>query len=202
MRPLENLFVRANISPNAITLIGLATTTLSAFFLASGHLIIGGWSLFIAGSFDFLDGRVARITGQQSQSGAFFDSVMDRYMDSATLFALAYLFWDSWVVVFVFLAILGTGATSYIRAKAESLKISCDGGAMQRPERIVYFGTGAALSGYLECLRFPFMEAGWQGSPFLLIIAVAFVGLGSNKVAIERFRDCFRQLKSKEQSGS
>ena len=38
-----------------------------------------------AGIFDMVDGRVARATGQVTQFGGFFDSVIDRYSDVALI---------------------------------------------------------------------------------------------------------------------
>jgi len=193
--PVEKFFVKTGVHPNTITTIGFVLTCLSASLVAMNNLVVGGWLIFIAASFDFLDGRVARITNQQSRAGAFFDSVMDRYMDSAILFGLAVLFYDSWVIILVFLAFLGSMTTSYIRAKAESIGIKCSGGAMQRPERILYIGTGCVISGYYECLRYPFVSADWKPVHYPLVLALVFVALISNKVALQRFREAFLALK-------
>src|SRR5260370_525256 len=83
------------ISPNFLTFIGLLINIAAAFlfgyatsenqprmFLYAGLVIIG------AGIFDMVDGRVARATGQVTQFGAFFDSVVDRYSDVALYFGL------------------------------------------------------------------------------------------------------------------
>ncbi|PIR22306.1 MAG: hypothetical protein COV44_08810 [Deltaproteobacteria bacterium CG11_big_fil_rev_8_21_14_0_20_45_16] len=195
--PVESFFVRRRVSPNAITCIGLALTFVAGFLIATNHLISGGWMVFIAASFDFLDGRVARATGKQSTAGAFFDSCMDRYMDAAVLMGMAFLFRDSWVLIFVLAAFMGSATTPYIRAKAESLGIKCSGGAMQRPERVLYLGTGTIISGYYECLRYPFEVADWNSAKIPLILAIGFVAFVSNKVAIERFLETFKELQSK-----
>jgi len=196
--PVESFFVRHRISPNTITMIGFALTCLAGLLIAGNHLVLGGWLIFIAGSFDFLDGRVARITGQQTRSGAFLDSAMDRYMDAAVLFGLAYFFRESWVFLLVLAVFLGSFTTSYIRAKAESMGISCSGGQMQRAERILYLGSGCVISGYWECLRYPFEAPGWSSAHWPLILILSFVALVSNKVAIDRFRSTFRHLKGLE----
>ena len=194
MHPLESFFVRHKVHPNTLTWIGASLTLLSSVMLAMNWLIFGGWFLFFAASFDFLDGRIARITGQTSKAGGFLDSVMDRYTDAAIFFGLAYLFRDSWVVVLCLLALFGSMTTSYVRAKAESMGLKASGGSMQRPERILYVGTGAALSGYYECLLYPFKPVGWTTQPIFLIAAVAFIAVVSNKVAIDRIRDALKQL--------
>lgn len=197
MRPVEEFCARRRITPNQITWVGFALTLLSALTIATDHLIWGGWLMIWGGCCDFLDGRIARRFNLQSESGAFFDSVLDRYMDSATLFALAYYFRDSWVSLLVFLAILGSATTPYIRAKAESLGLKSDGGQMQRPERIAYLGIGTLLSGFYICLMYPFMPADESSTPWFLILAIGIVAWSSNKVAIQRSRDAYNALKSR-----
>lgn len=200
MRPIEDFCVKQKITPNQITTMGFILTLLAALFLALGHLIWGGWLVIIAGCFDFFDGRVARRLGLSSEAGAFYDSCLDRYMDLVVLFALAYYFRASPVSILVYLSILGSAATPYIRAKSESLGIPSSGGAMQRPERIAYIGLGAAFSGYLMILLYPFHEVGKEHPPYLLILALGIVAFMSNKVAIERFYSTFRALQARDRS--
>jgi len=194
--PVEQYFVRKGVHPDTITWIGVGLTAVSCILLASNSLIIGGWLLFFAASFDFLDGRVARITGKSSQAGAFLDSVLDRYTDAMMFFSMAWLFRDSWMAIVCLLAFFGAATTSYVRAKAESMGLKASGGEMQRAERILYVGTGATLSGYWECLNYPFREAGWSCPPYILMAAVIFIAVVSNKVAVGRIRSCLQQLKN------
>lgn len=197
-RPIENRLVRMNLSPNQISLIGLFFCVLACWMVATGHLIVGGFLVFIGGSFDFLDGRVARITGRQTESGAFFDSVLDRYMD-ALLFLGPFLLFESMPLkLLVVAAWFGSSATSYVRAKSESLGQECRGGAMQRPERILYVGAGLCLSGYWEYLQYPFQPAGWESSRFFLIAAIAFIALVSNFVALQRIWTVFQRIRASE----
>lgn len=200
--PIELLFLRTGLSPNTITFMGLGLTLLAGVLIAYGHLILGGWMIFVAGSFDFLDGRIARITGQQSLQGSFLDSVMDRYMDAAVLFGIAFYFAPDWQLWLAFAAIVGAFTTSYIRAKAESLGVSCLSGFMQRPERIIFLGLGCLLSGYWEVLRYPFESETWKSSSWPLTTAIFLVALLSNWTAIQRFRSVYLDLKilSKSQS--
>jgi CDP-diacylglycerol---glycerol-3-phosphate 3-phosphatidyltransferase len=197
MHPLEQLLVRRGVHPNTITWIGVFLTGSACVMIALDWLILGGWFLFFGASFDFLDGRVARISGKTSAVGGFLDSVLDRYMDGMMFFALAWLFRDSWMALVCLLAWFGSMTTSYVRAKAESLGLKASGGEMQRPERILYVGTGALFSGVWEGLNFPFREEGWSSEPYVLMAAVFFIAVVSNRVAIGRFRSCLQQLQSK-----
>lgn len=197
MGPLERFLISRKIKPNALSLTGLFINTISAVFIGLDFLIPGGWLLFLAGSFDFLDGRIARSTNQVSASGGFFDSVLDRYMDLSIFFGLAYLFQNSPAIWLVYLCILGSVTTSYVRAKSESLGIPCSGGAMQRPERIFYIGAGCVISGYYEALRLPFESADYSYHNGFLILILGVIAVASNYVGLTRFYQTFQKLKEK-----
>ena len=87
-RAILDIIVRTvsalKIHPNYLTLIGFLTTILAAFQLAKGKFLNAGMVIIVAGIFDMLDGRVARITNNVTRFGAFFDSVLGslfRYRD-------------------------------------------------------------------------------------------------------------------------
>ena len=194
MQPLENFFVRYRVHPNTLSYTGLALTILGGILLAQGHLIWGGWTVIFAGCFDFFDGRVARRTNQMTVQGAFLDSVLDRYMDAAVFFGLAYYYRSHWFFYIVLLAILGSTTTPYIRAKAESLGLKSAEGAMQRPERVLYLGLGSAFGGYAMVLSYPFSERGQETLPWLQMLAVGLVALFSNMTSLQRLRTGYREL--------
>ncbi len=197
MQPLERRLLKTSITPNMISFCGLALTCLSAVFLSQNALVWGGWFMILGGCCDFLDGRIARLKNLSSHSGAFLDSVLDRYMDFFVLAGLAVLFWNSWVVLLVWIALLGSTTTPYIKAKSESLGIACKGGEMQRPERIVLIGIGSLLSGYWECLLYPWLEINERPTPYPLILGLLAVAVASNKSAFDRFIQTYRVLDSK-----
>ncbi|HKZ41970.1 MAG TPA: CDP-alcohol phosphatidyltransferase family protein [Candidatus Hodarchaeales archaeon] len=129
-----------NIHPNYLTLIGFLFTGLAAFHLAKGKFFSAGILIIVAGIFDMLDGRVARITNNVTRFGAFFDSVLDRYSDIAIYLGLVIYYSKGQRISYVMLsgvAMVGSVMTSYTRARAESLIPSCKVGFMERPERLV-----------------------------------------------------------------
>lgn len=68
------------LSPNAITLLGLAAGALAAVCLAQGDYWwgqAGAVLFFLAGLMDHCDGEVARATGRTSRMGAFLDDLAD-----------------------------------------------------------------------------------------------------------------------------
>ena len=128
------------IHPNYLTLIGFLFTILAAFYLAKGKFFSAGILIIVAGVFDMLDGRVARITNNVTRFGAFFDSVLDRYSDIAIYLGLMVYYSKGQRISYVLLsgvAMVGSVMTSYTRARAESLIPLCKVGFMERPERLV-----------------------------------------------------------------
>lgn len=156
MRPLWQSLARTSFPPNAITTLSVGMALGAGVALAAGRFSLGGWLYLFAGALDFLDGRVARVTGQASKSGAALDSVLDRYCESAVLVGLAWYYRGSWVLFPTLLALTGSLFVPYVRARGESLgaKMS-DVGFMQRPERIVVLGLTTAFSPIWEAIVVP-----------------------------------------------
>jgi CDP-diacylglycerol--glycerol-3-phosphate 3-phosphatidyltransferase len=103
------------------------------------------------------DGAMARLQNAVTSFGAFLDSTLDRYSESIILFGLLWyalqhpdqhdLFWpapaeQSWMIIFIFLAVVGSLLVSYTKARAEGLGIECKTGLLARPERVVILAIG------------------------------------------------------------
>ena len=148
--PLARVLLALHVSPNAITLAGLAVALGAAYLLAVGHLLTGGLVMLGGASLDMLDGAVARLGGRVSKFGAFLDSVTDRLSESAVLFGLLFYYVDQTHELGSYLAfgaMVASMMVSYLRARAESLGVSGDVGLMGRPERIVVLGV-SLVAGY------------------------------------------------------
>lgn len=136
--PIAILLNRLGIHPNIVTLFGLVGHGVAAFFVATGHLTIGGILVLVMGPVDFLDGTMARLRGKFSQFGAFVDSVVDRYSELIILGGLLYYFTqqENWIGCgLVYLAAVGSVLVSYVRAKAEALGFNAKMGILTRLER-------------------------------------------------------------------
>src|SRR5438552_1595558 len=153
IRPLARL----GITPNMLTIIGLLLSILTAGVLAQGWLLIGGLLVLFAGVFDMFDGAMARVTNAATTFGAFFDSTLDRYSESIILAGLLFFavqkpviqdrFWpfqyeQSWMIILVFIAAVGSFMVSYAKARAEGLGLECKTGLLARPERVVILAIG------------------------------------------------------------
>lgn len=131
--------VHLGVTANAITFAGFAIALLAGVSFAMGHFLRGGILIFLTGACDVYDGAVAKRTGRVTDFGAFFDSCLDRYSDILLLGGAGFYYASHGPlrnVLLALLAIAGSTLTSYTRARAENIGISCKGvGFWERAER-------------------------------------------------------------------
>jgi CDP-diacylglycerol--glycerol-3-phosphate 3-phosphatidyltransferase len=146
LRAIIHACVALRIHPNILTFVGVLINVAAAAALATNHFILAGVIMVVANIFDFIDGKVAVLSGAVSKFGGFWDSVIDRFSDIALFIGLIYLYSHlgrTDYVMVASLAMMFAIMTSYTRARAESLIAKCKVGFMERPERIVLFMIGA-----------------------------------------------------------
>lgn len=181
--PIARLFVRLGVRPSTLTFTGFLFSAAAAVLFAKGLFGYAGWVMIFGATFDIFDGRVARLTGQESRSGAFYDSVMDRFGEGVCFLGLAFYFHASWVLFFVVAGLIGSILVSYTRARGESVGILCKGGSMQRPERIVYLGVSSALDPVSSIILLHWFSA---PAPILVIGAIIIIAVMTNVTAVHR----------------
>lgn len=197
--PIVRLFVRLRMGPNAITMLGFLIAALSGIFYAYGWFGVAGWVMIFGSSFDMFDGRVARITGKSSRSGAFFDAVMDRFSEGACFLGLAVFFRDSAMLPVIVAALVGSMLVSYTRARGEGIGVTCAVGWMQRPERIVFLGVASVFDPVMTMA----LERWWMAPPpMLLIIAIVFIAVMTNATAVYRMIYIMNALDSEDRRGA
>lgn len=163
--PVVDFFIKRRLNPNHFTTLSLILSIIAAYLFAIGSLKIAGVIMIFSGTFDIIDGKVARATNRVTKFGALYDSTLDRYAEVLIFFGLAYYFmnnpWSTgsvnlsflnWTIkdidlssistIAVCMALGGSVMTSYVRARAEGLRLECKVGVMQRPERIVFIAFG------------------------------------------------------------
>lgn len=184
---------RLGVTPNTLTMIGLLLSILTATVITQGYLFIGGLLVLFAGVFDMFDGAMARARNAATTFGAFFDSTLDRYSEGIILLGLLLytlrhpdlhdVLWpagneQSWMITFIFVAVVGSLMVSYTKARAEGLGLECKTGLLARPERVIILAIGL-LSGTGICI--------WT---------LALLAVFSNVTAIERIMTVWRTIRA------
>lgn len=162
IQPLIDFLARVGVTPNAVTMIGFVLNIGATVVFVYGtnaargdlrYVALGGCIILVAGLFDMIDGRLARVSKQESRFGALFDSVLDRYSEMVMFLGICYyLVAQAYFLssLFAFIAMIGSIMVNYVRARAEGLGVECRGGLMQRPERVLLVGISAILCGLVQ----------------------------------------------------
>jgi len=150
--PVARTLVRWGVTPDALTIVGTVGVAGGALgFYPRGHFFVGTLVITAFVFSDMLDGAVARARGTSGPWGAFLDSTLDRVADGAVFGALALWYagrGDDLVLCAVAIYDLVAGAvTSYAKARAESLGMTCNVGIAERGERLLTILVLTGLSG-------------------------------------------------------
>ena len=154
--PIALAMGRIGLTPNGLTLIGFAITTVGAILVGAQAWVIGGIVVFVGGVFDMFDGTLARATGRASRFGAFMDSTFDKLGEILVFIGCIAALGNSNVGTVPVL--VGAGAmgasimVSYTRAKSDALGYSSGMGLaavgiMPREIRLVIISLGIVLTG-------------------------------------------------------
>lgn len=218
INPLVRLLIRAGLTPNMVTTIGLVLNIGVAIIFISGaeegrrgDLRYVGWAgalILFAGLFDMLDGQVARLGNMSSPFGALYDSVLDRYSELILFLGICYYLVSHHYFLsslFAFIGLIGSMMVSYTRARAEGLGIECKDGLMQRPERVIIVGVSALACGIASGWLGGNFKISWPNTNFpvfetmsIFTIPVTVMAFLANATAIGRLRDARRTLKARE----
>lgn len=177
LAPLVRSLARAGVTPDMVTITGTLAAVLAAVFLiGNGILFWGAFVVTLAVLLDLLDGALARARGGGSVFGAVLDSTGDRAADAAIFGALVWWFSgrgnERLLVLLALLCLVLGVLTSYIKARAEGVGLSCDVGIVERLERLVLVLTGTGLYGL--------------GVPYAVHIALWVLLAGSAVTVVQR----------------
>ncbi|HVC85399.1 MAG TPA: CDP-alcohol phosphatidyltransferase family protein [Solirubrobacteraceae bacterium] len=146
---MRNRLIDSRLTPNAISLTGLALNVLAAVLVWQQLFFLGGVAFIIGSIMDTLDGRYSRMSGKGTAFGAFLDSTLDRCEEGIVLTAVAVSFarqHNELAVAAVVVAVLASLMVSYTRARAEALGVECKVGIATRAVRVVILSVGLVLA--------------------------------------------------------
>jgi CDP-diacylglycerol--glycerol-3-phosphate 3-phosphatidyltransferase len=142
---VRNALIESRLTPNTISLTGLALNIVAAVLVWQGEFVWGGVAFIVGSVCDTLDGRYSRMSGKGTPFGAFLDSTLDRIEEGIVLTAVAVHFTkagDEAAVAATVVAVLSSLMVSYTRARAEALGVECKVGIASRAIRVVILSVG------------------------------------------------------------
>jgi CDP-diacylglycerol--glycerol-3-phosphate 3-phosphatidyltransferase len=151
---MRNRLIQSRLTPNAISLTGLALCVVAAVLVWEEQFLLGGIAFIVGSVCDTLDGRYSRMSGKGTAFGAFLDSTLDRMEEGIVLTAVAFHFsneGDDIAVAAVVVAVLASLMVSYTRARAEALGVECKVGIADRAVRVVILSAGLVFA-FLDLL--------------------------------------------------
>ncbi len=142
---VRNRLIESRLTPNAISVTGLALNLVAAVLVWERLFFLGGVAFIVGSIMDTLDGRYSRMSGKGTPFGAFLDSTLDRIEEGIVLAAVAGYFaltGNQAAAAGVVVAVLASLMVSYTRARAEALGVECKVGIATRPVRVVILSIG------------------------------------------------------------
>ncbi len=142
---MRDRLIQSRLTPNAISLTGLALNVVAAVLVWQQYFFLGGIAFIVGSIMDTLDGRYSRMSGKGTPFGAFLDSTLDRVEEGIVLTAVAWTFASetkAGPAAAVVIAVLASLMVSYTRARAEALGVECKVGLATRPVRVVILSIG------------------------------------------------------------
>lgn len=177
--PIGGALNGIGLTPNTITLLGLAGNTAGAVLIAAGQVTWGGVVVLLMGPLDALDGTMARLRGKTTRFGAVLDSVTDRYSELVILAGLLVFFLlrgSQLGAGLTYAAAAGSVMVSYVKARAQALGFSCEVGILTRAERYLVMAPLLVLN--------------------LPLIAVGIIAVLANITAVQRIVHVYEQSRS------
>jgi CDP-diacylglycerol--glycerol-3-phosphate 3-phosphatidyltransferase len=194
--PIAAVAGKLGLTPNALTVIGFGIACLAAWAAAAQLWLAAAALVIFGGSFDMLDGGLARLQNRVTRFGAFLDSTLDRWGEGAVYIGIVA---GASAAGFVAGAALAAAAAvcsfqvSYTRARAEGLGLHGEVGIAPRAERLVILTAGLVAAGLDGGLAADARGRAW------LALALGIIVVTTTITALQRTWHVRKQLREEEQ---
>lgn len=153
LTPVAKLFLKLGISPDIVTVVGTLGVCFGALAFYPRHEFLVGTLVITAFVFsDTVDGIMARMSGRSSNWGAYLDSTLDRFGDSAVFGGL--VLWyagdgrQPYMAGLALACLILGSVVSYAKARAEGLGYTANVGIAERADRLVAVLVTTGLVGW------------------------------------------------------
>lgn len=108
---------RVGLAPDHVTWAALVVACGGAVLVGFGWFIVGALVVSFGALLDMVDGSLARLSGRVSLAGGYLDSLFDRVVDFAVLFAVMVHYDDTRTWIAGTVALFGAITTSFAKAR-------------------------------------------------------------------------------------
>ena len=170
-------FSRLRLSPNQWTMLSILPVIAGLWFLYYSQFLQAALLLLLSSFLDLVDGSVARVTGRVSRLGAYFDTIVDRYVEFIIVLGILLAGIPGFLIpsaAWILLYLFGAMMTTYVKAAAMEKGLTereIRGGIFERAERLILLFVGLLLAS-LE--------------PLYLTYTVALLAVLTNISAVQR----------------
>jgi CDP-diacylglycerol--glycerol-3-phosphate 3-phosphatidyltransferase len=194
--PAIRRLVIARVNPNWLTILALGFTVAASAALLLDRPLLAFGCLVTGGILDFVDGKVAVLTGRVTKVGAVLDSSLDRYSDAMVYLALLVYFGQrahAITALAAVVALVGSMMTSYLMALAKSHGVELRVGLLRRQDRVTLLSVGLVLTPLHESIAELVMTGATRlgvtvtSVPLMPLAAMVFVlAVFTNVTALQR----------------
>ncbi len=196
--PVLSFLCEFGVRPGHVSVIALCVSAGAGAAFAFDPLL-GASLTAVTGYLDTVDGALARSQGETSRSGAFLDSVADRFAEFMMILGIWFFFYrtgqaGAFISGAAILAAFGSNMIEYVQARAEGVGSGASVGLLERPERLITIMAG----GFTSPLQVP---DAWRPIPSQagsLAIALLVLAVGTNWAAIRRIFYGYSRIRREE----
>jgi CDP-diacylglycerol--glycerol-3-phosphate 3-phosphatidyltransferase len=193
LAPVGARLAKAGVTPDVVTVVGTIGAVAGALvFFPRGDFFVGTLVIWFFVMLDMVDGAVARAGRGSSRFGAVLDSTCDRFADAAVFGSLAWWFagpgHSSALELAALLCLVLSTVTSYVKARAEGLGMTCNVGIAERAERLIVILVGTGLAGL--------------GVPYVQAIALWLLVAATAVTVAQRLMEVWRQSKQSNRTSA
>jgi CDP-diacylglycerol--glycerol-3-phosphate 3-phosphatidyltransferase len=194
--PVAAVAGKLGLTPNALTVIGFGIACLAAVAAGAQWWLAAAALTIVGGSFDMLDGGLARLQNRITRFGAFLDSTLDRWGEGVVYVGIVAGVSAAGFVAGAALAAAAAVTSfqvSYTRARAEGLGLHGEVGIAPRAERLVILTLGLIAAGLDGGVATEARGRIWLALALGIIVVITAV------TALQRTWHVRKQLREEEQ---
>ena len=145
-KDLGYTFSKLLLSPNQWTISSLILAIILFYFMVNQNFLASFVLCILTISIDMIDGAVARATNSATKSGAYLDTMIDRFIEFFIIFGFLFIGYPGfifsssiWIILLLFGSMMSTYSKSAALEKGLTKKELKGGGILEHTDRLLLF---------------------------------------------------------------